>query len=69
MNELRYVLFALGLLFIIVGLSISIADNPAYVASIEPVYAGMVYLFYGFIGLMFIWVLITALTAFGQRKR
>ena len=65
----KYVLIALGLMFILVGMTIAMAGNSEFESTIAPLYGGMVYLFYGFIALVFLWVLITALTAFGQRKR
>ena len=69
MNAVKYILVALGLLFIIVGLAIAISDNPTYLSAISPIYTGMVYLFYGYIGLMFLAVLVGALRSFGNPKK
>ena len=65
MDILKYVLLIVGLLFILIGLTLSISDNPASSSIVTPLYTGLTYLFYIFMVLLmlafFIWIAKTVL--------
>lgn len=69
MGVVQNILIAFGLMFILVGMTISIAADGTYEPTVAPLYSGMVWLFYGYLAYLFVATLISALKALVEMRR
>lgn len=65
----RMALLAGGLFFLMVGLSIAIAENPTYEEQITPLYVLVTIAFYGFVAAFFVALLLAAFDFLNKSRK